>query len=78
MPLYDYRCPACQAEFELLVRTGTPIACPHCGATGLERALSRIAPAGKIAGVVAAGRRQAAREGHFSHYSPSERAKLPR
>ena len=78
MPIYDYRCKACNAEFELLVRGATAPACPMCGATELERALSRIAPAGKIAGVVAAGRRQAAREGHFSHYSRTERAKLPK
>ena len=78
MPIYDFRCKACQAQFEQLVRGTTAPACPTCGATGLERALSRIAPAGRIAGVVAAGRRQAAREGHFSHYSPSERAKLPK
>ncbi len=78
MPIYDYRCKACQAQFELLVRGTTAPACPRCGVTDLERALSRIAPAGKNAGVLAAGRRQAAREGHFSHYSPGERAKLPK
>lgn len=76
MPLYDYRCTACQAEFELLVRASTVPACPHCGATGLERAVSRVAPAGKSAGIIAAGRRQAAREGHFSNYSKAERAKV--
>jgi putative FmdB family regulatory protein len=78
MPLYDYRCQACQAEFELLVRASTMPTCPHCGATDLERCVSRIAPAGKTAGIVAAGRRRAAREGHFSNYSQAERAKPPR
>jgi putative FmdB family regulatory protein len=78
MPLYDYRCTACRAEFELLVRAGTVPACPHCGATRLERAVSRVAPAGKSAGIVAAGRRAAAKEGHFSNYSKAERAKVPR
>lgn len=78
MPLYDYHCNACQAEFELLVRSGTTPTCPHCGSTGLARAVSRIAPAGRIEAIRAANRRQAAREGHFSHYSRNERAKLPK
>ena len=78
MPLYDYRCQACGAVFELLLRSGTVPACPHCASAALDRAISRIAPAGKIAGIVAANRRQAATEGHFSHYSPTERAKLPK
>jgi len=76
MPLYDYRCPACQAEFELLVRAGTLPTCPHCGATELERAVSRIAPAGKIEAIRASNRRLAARQGHFSNFSAAERAKL--
>ncbi|MEK8033369.1 zinc ribbon domain-containing protein [Ideonella sp. DXS29W] len=78
MPLYDFHCRACQAGFELLVRGGAAPQCPACGSTDLERAISRIAPAGKTAALVASGRRQAAREGHFSHYSASERAKVPR
>jgi putative FmdB family regulatory protein len=76
MPLYDYRCPACQAEFELLVRSSTVPACPHCGATTLARAVSRIAPAGKIEAIRMSNRRQAAREGHFSHLSTAERNTL--
>ena len=78
MPLYDYHCKACDAEFELLVRASTEPACPHCGAIDLERAVSRIAPAGRSAGIKAAGRAAAAKEGHFSNYSSAERAKLPK
>ena len=78
MPLYDYHCPACQADFELLVRSGTVPACPQCHATQVERQLSRIAPAGTSAALIAGARRQAAKEGHFSHYSRAERAKLPK
>ncbi|WP_128000728.1 FmdB family zinc ribbon protein [Piscinibacter defluvii] len=78
MPLYDYHCPACHADFELLVRSGTVPACPHCRATTVERQLSRIAPAGTSAALIAGARRQAAKEGHFSHYSKAERAKLPK
>jgi putative FmdB family regulatory protein len=78
MPLYDYRCKTCATAFELLVRSGTAPSCPHCGGGELERTVSRVAPAGKTAGIVAGARRQAAREGHFSHYSRGERAKLPK
>ena len=77
MPLYDYRCPACQAEFELLVRSDTRPACPRCGATDPERAqVSRLAPAGKIEAIRMSNRRQADREGHFSHLDAGERARL--
>jgi len=76
MPLYDYHCKACQAEFELLVRASSVPTCPQCGATDLERAVSRIAPAGKIEAIRASNRRAAAREGHFSNFSQAERTKL--
>ena len=77
MPLYDYRCNRCRAEFELLVRASTVPICPHCHASELERAaVSRIAPAGKIEAMRMSNRRQAAREGHFSHLSQAERGKL--
>lgn len=76
MPIHDYHCAACDHEFELLVRGGTLPACPRCGGTVLERRVSLTAPQATSAAVVAAGRRAAAREGHFSHYSRAERAKL--
>jgi len=43
MPLYEYRCVACDGEFELLIRSGATPACPTCGATDLERLLSMFA-----------------------------------
>jgi putative FmdB family regulatory protein len=77
MPLYDYRCQACGASFERLVHAGSVPSCPHCGSTELQRAaVSRLAPAGKIKAIRASNRRAAAREGHFSHFSAAERAKL--
>jgi len=76
MPLYDYHCPVCSAQFELLVRSDTVPTCPHCGATTLTRAVSRIAPAGKIEAIRMSNRRLADRQGHFSNLSQSERAKL--
>ena len=78
MPLYDYRCNACGQQFELLVRSSTVPACPHCAATALERLVSLTAPQGTSQALIAAGRRAAAKQGHFSHYSKAERAKLPK
>jgi putative FmdB family regulatory protein len=40
MPLYDYRCKACGAEFEALVRPPAAPACPSCESGDLERLLS--------------------------------------
>ena len=76
MPIHDYRCSACGQMFELLVRSSTVPACPHCAGTALERQVSLTAPQGSSQATIAAGRRAAAREGHFSHYSKAERAKL--
>ncbi|HEX5806237.1 MAG TPA: zinc ribbon domain-containing protein [Macromonas sp.] len=76
MPIHDYRCRACGAEFEALVRASSPPpVCPHCGADGLERLLSLPAAPGKTKAMIAAARRQAAKEGHFSNYSAAERGR---
>jgi putative FmdB family regulatory protein len=40
VPLYDFRCRACGATFEALVRPPHPPTCPSCAATDLERLLS--------------------------------------
>jgi putative FmdB family regulatory protein len=43
MPLYDFRCPACQAVFEsrvALSALGQPVQCPHCGTSTTERLVS--------------------------------------
>lgn len=76
MPIYDYQCSACKAEFELLVRSSTTPACPRCGSQELVRTVSRIAPAGKIEAIRMSNRRAADAQGHFNNFSPSERAKL--
>ena len=75
MPIYDYRCKACGTAFELLVRGGTVPACKSCGSPAVDRQPSLTAPAGQSAAIIASGRRAAAREGHFSHYSAADRAK---
>ena len=40
MPIYEYKCQACSHQFELLVRTGTTLACPSCASEQLERLIS--------------------------------------
>jgi putative FmdB family regulatory protein len=78
MPIHDFHCKACDAHFEKLVRADTLPVCPHCGAAEPERVLSRVAPAGTSKALIAAGRRAAAREGHFSNYSAADKSKLRR
>jgi len=76
MPLFDYHCTQCDADFELLVRTSTVPTCPHCASTALGKCVSRIAPAGKIEAIRLSNRRAAAAQGHFNNYSPSDQARL--
>jgi putative FmdB family regulatory protein len=40
MPIYDYRCTGCGAEFEQLVRGDQEVTCPRCSNTSLERLVS--------------------------------------
>jgi putative FmdB family regulatory protein len=52
MPIYSYRCTACDAEFEQLVRRDTRVACPECRGRKLEQLMSlpaRPASAGNAA-----------------------------
>ena len=76
MPMFDFHCSACGHDFEALVRGGDTPICPACQSQTLEKALSRISPAGKIEGIRMAHRRLAAAQGHFDHYSPSDKARL--
>ena len=49
MPLYEYHCPKCDANIELLIRNAQEKpTCPNCGGTRLEKLLS--VPAGHVAG----------------------------
>jgi putative FmdB family regulatory protein len=73
MPIFDFYCKKCDRTFELLVRGSVTLACPECGSEDVEKQVSRPAAPGKTAGLLASGRAQAAREGHFSNYAPSER-----
>ncbi|MBL8096432.1 MAG: zinc ribbon domain-containing protein [Anaerolineales bacterium] len=45
MPIYEFVCPSCSAEFEELVRRSTDaadVACPRCGQPHATKQLSRI------------------------------------
>ncbi|MBL8891834.1 MAG: zinc ribbon domain-containing protein [Planctomycetaceae bacterium] len=46
MPIYEYRCQKCHAEFELLVRGSEKPECPQCESAKLERRLSVVAAPG--------------------------------
>lgn len=62
MPIHEFVCLDCKAEFELLIRGNERTTCPKCGHTKLEKQLSIIAtPA-------AAGKNQA----------PAENCSMPR
>ena len=37
MPIYEYSCRACNAEFEALVRSSTTPTCPECRSEDLQR-----------------------------------------
>ncbi|RRR70008.1 MAG: zinc ribbon domain-containing protein [Candidatus Viridilinea halotolerans] len=46
MPIYEYLCPACNGKFQKLVRgfsDPSGLACPRCGNSAVQRAVSRFA-----------------------------------
>lgn len=76
MPLFDYHCPRCQNDCELLVSGEAKPVCPNCGSRKLEKLVSAPAAPGRSKAILQRARRQAAKEGHFSHYSKKERPRL--
>ncbi len=43
MPIYEYRCNACKAEFEKLVYGSNPeVKCEKCGSSKTEKKMSRF------------------------------------
>lgn len=40
MPIYEFRCKACDTRFETLVRHGDDVACSHCGSHELQKLIS--------------------------------------
>ena len=75
MPIYDFHCLSCDRIFERITRADALPACPHCGAKQVEKQVSMPAAPGKSAGIIAGARKQAAKEGHFSNYSKTDRAR---
>jgi putative FmdB family regulatory protein len=57
MPLYDFRCKACGAEFEALVRPPHEPACPSCASADLERLQSGFSFSVRSGGLSNAARR---------------------
>lgn len=76
MPIYAYRCQGCGEHFELLVRSHTVPTCPHCQTTALDKCVTAPTAPGKSKALLQRFRAQAAKEGHFSNYAPSERPKV--
>jgi putative FmdB family regulatory protein len=53
MPIYEYRCDDCSAEFEELTRRGTPdeeVECPECAEHSSHRVMSAFAVSGGSSG----------------------------
>lgn len=48
MPLYEYHCAGCGADFEALVRGAEQPVCPDCGGARLEKQFS--VPAAHVSG----------------------------
>ncbi len=69
MPLYDFHCPDCDQNSELLARFENTPPCPHCGSTHLQRLVSGTSPPGTSKDLIKAGRARAAREGHLSNFT---------
>jgi putative FmdB family regulatory protein len=50
MPLYEYECLQCGAQFEKLIRSSadaSSLKCPECGSNSLEERFSSFASPGK-------------------------------
>jgi putative FmdB family regulatory protein len=63
MPIYEYECRACGAQFERLVRTNDVVTCPSCAGPDVERLLSMFAvqSAGTRSLALKDGRKRSAR-----------------
>ena len=73
MPLYDYVCKTCKAEFELLVRSSGIPTCPSCGGIDLQKQVAKIASEIKYPAIAKSGRRAGAFSGDLSNFSQGER-----
>ncbi len=55
MPIYEYRCEACEAQFEEIVRhaDSAAVCCPRCGAQVVQRLFSSFGVGHGVAAEVA-------------------------
>ena len=49
MPIFEYACKECGAEFDALIQGAATVACPSCESAELEKKLSSFAVAGRAA-----------------------------
>ena len=49
MPIFEYACRECGAEFDALIQGSATVACPSCESAELEKKLSSFAVAGRAA-----------------------------
>ena len=47
MPIFEYSCNSCEAEFEVLVHGEEPVACPDCSGASLQKRFSLFATSGE-------------------------------
>lgn len=57
MPLFDFRCRACGAEFEALVRPPQEPACSSCGSADVEKLVTSFTFSVRSGGLSPAARR---------------------
>ena len=50
MPIHEYTCRQCGGPFEILVRSDTVVACPHCRSAEYDQKLSVFALASTMPG----------------------------
>ena len=74
VPIYDFRCDSCGAEFEELVRASETPPCPGCGSAEPRRLLSQVAPPQRIGLRGVAARRSDATRGAREERKREERA----
>jgi putative FmdB family regulatory protein len=67
MPLYDFRCRGCGAEFEALVRPPAATSCPACAGADLERLLSSFSVSVRSEGLSPAARRAVQKQQASQH-----------
>ena len=72
MPIYAYKCQACGAEFETLVRSSEVPVCASCGSGNLQQQIGRISAEIKYPAIAKSWRQAAARSGDLSNFSRKE------